>query len=57
MYATYNALLKSGWRMRDIDEMDMLGFLRVRAWDVRQEKNKNTPRPAYIDQVWMSLKP
>ena len=57
MYATYNALLKSGWRMRDIDEMDMLGFLRVRAWDVRQEKNKNTPRPAYIDQVWANLKP
>ena len=57
VYATYNALLKSGWRMRDIDEMDMLGFLRLRAWDARQEKNKNTPRPAYIDQVWMSLKP
>ncbi|MEA5013440.1 MAG: hypothetical protein VB099_02660 [Candidatus Limiplasma sp.] len=57
MYATYNALLKSGWRMREIDEMDMLGFLRLRAWDAQQEKIKNTPRPSYIDQVWTSLKP
>ena len=57
MYATYNALLKSGWRMREIDEMDMLGFLRLRAWDAQQEKIKNTPRPGFIDQVWTNLKP
>lgn len=57
MYATYNALLKNGWRMREIDEMDMLGFLRLRAWDAQREKIKTTPRPAYIDQVWTSLKP
>jgi len=43
--------------MREIDEMDMLGFLRLRAWDAQQAKIKNTPRPAYIDQVWTSLKP
>ena len=49
--------MKNGWRMKEIDEMDMLGFLRLRAWDAQREKIKNTPRPAYIDQVWTSLKP
>ena len=33
VYATYNELMKNGWRMKEIDEMDMLGFLRLRAWD------------------------
>ena len=31
VYATYNALLENGWRMKDIDEMDMVlskGFIR-----------------------------
>ena len=27
IYSTYNSLLDAGWRMREIDEMDMLGFL------------------------------
>ena len=26
IYATYNELMKNGWRMKEIDEMDMLGF-------------------------------
>ena len=26
IYFTYNSLLDAGWRMREIDEMDMLGF-------------------------------
>ena len=57
MYATYNELLKAGWRMTEIDQMDMLGFLRLRAWDAQREKKKKEPRRAYIDQVWSNLKP
>lgn len=57
MYATYNELLKAGWRMTEIDQMDMLGFLRLRAWDAQREKKKKEPRKAYIDQVWSNLKP
>jgi len=56
VYATYNTLLKGGWRMREIDEMDMLGFLRLRAWDAQREKSKGESKPAYIDQVW-NMKP
>ena len=43
--------------MSEIDGMDMLGFLHVRAWNARKEKEKKQPRRAYIDQVWQSLKP
>ena len=43
--------------MREIDAMDMLGFLRVRAWNMNRGKEKKTPRPKYIDEVWQNLKP
>ena len=55
--STYNSLLEDGWRMKEIDEMDMPGFLRVRAWKANHERDKNEPRAAYIDQVWPDLKP
>ena len=35
----------------DIDEMDMLGFLRLRAWDATREQEKKKPRHAFIDEV------
>ena len=40
--------------MRDIGEMDMLGFLKIRAWDARREFDKAhiTPGKVYIDAVW-----
>ena len=57
MYATYNELMKNGWRMKEIDEMDLLGFLRLRAWDAQREAEKKKPRRAYIDEVWGSVKP
>ena len=57
VYSTYNTLLKSGWRMREIDEMDMLGFLRLRAWDAQHEIEKKKPKRAFIDEVWTSVKP
>ena len=42
--------------MREIDEMDMLGFLRIRAWSAMQEQKKKEPKHAYIDEVWPDLK-
>ena len=48
--------MESGWRFDDIDRMDMLGFLRIRAWDARREQKKKEPKRAYIDQVWLDLK-
>ena len=43
--------------MRDIDEMDMLGYLKVRAWKARQEYEKKQPVRRYIDEVWGNMKP
>ena len=48
IYATYNELLKNGWRMNEIDEMDMLGFLRLRAWDATREQEKKSPGSASL---------
>ena len=49
--------MKNGWRMKEIDEMDMLGFLRLRAWDAQREHEKKKPRQRFIDEVWPGLKP
>ena len=57
VYATYNELMKNGWRMKEIDEMDMLGFLRLRAWDAQREAEKKKPRQRFIDEVWPRVKP
>ncbi len=57
IYSTYNSLLESGWRMDEIDRMDMLGFLKIRAWNAKQEQKKKEPRQRYIDEVWSSLSP
>jgi uncharacterized protein YbdZ (MbtH family) len=43
--------------MKEIDEMDMLGFLHIRAWNACREKEKKAPRQRYIDEVWQDLKP
>ena len=43
--------------MREIDEMDMLGFLRIRAWKAKQERSRQEPIPRYIDEVWSQLTP
>ena len=42
--------------MSEIDQMDMVGFLRIRAWDAQKKARKKQPKPAYIDQVWPNLK-
>ena len=41
--------------MKEIDEMDMLGFLMVRAWDAQREQRSVEPKPAFIDEVWPGL--
>ena len=43
--------LAAAWRMKEIDEMNMLGFLRLRAWDATREQEKKKPRHAFIDEV------
>ena len=53
----HNELMKNGWRMKEIDEMDMLRFLRLRAWDARREQEKKKPRQRFIDEVWPGVKP
>ena len=57
IYSTYNSLLEGGWRMHEIDNMDMLGFLRVRAWNAQREQKKKQPQRRCIDEVWSQLKP
>ena len=43
--------------MSEIDSMDMLGFLGVRAWNALKEKKKKEPRRMFIDEVWGNLTP
>lgn len=57
MYSAYNNLLDAGWRMGDIDNMDLLGYWKVRAWKARNDKKEKEPvaKRAYIDEAWLSL--
>jgi len=48
--------METGWRFDEIDRMDMLGFLRIRAWNAQRKQKKKEPKRAYIDQVWPDLK-
>ena len=43
--------------MREIDDMDMLGFLKIRAFNAKKQHKKEEPKPGYIDNVWPGLKP
>jgi hypothetical protein len=43
--------------MAEIDQMDMLGFLKIRAWNAKREQKKKEPRRATIDEVWPDVKP
>ena len=51
MFSIYDQLLKAGWRMRDIDVMDMLGFLEVRAWSAGAGWTGTPDGKVYIDDV------
>ena len=50
-------MLESGWRMDEIDRMDMPGFFRVRAWKASREAKQKGPRQRYIDEVWKNMRP
>lgn len=41
--------------MAEIDQTDLLGFLRIRAWKVRKQRKES--KPAFIDTVWPALRP
>ena len=43
--------------MQEIDEMDMLGFLHIRAWNAKKKQKKKEPAPSFIDKVWPGLRP
>ena len=43
--------------MQEIDQMDMLGFLKLRAWNSNRARAKAAQRERYIDEVWPGLKP
>ena len=45
--------------MRDIDEMDMLGYLEIRAWNAQKNNAKpdDAPQGRFIDEVWPGLCP
>lgn len=43
--------------MAEIDQTDLLGFLRIRAWNAKREHNKKKPQPRPIDEVWPNVAP
>ena len=47
--------------MQEIDSMDMLGFLKIRAWNakkkINQKRKKPQPGASFIDKVWPGLRP
>ena len=43
--------------MAEIDQTDLLGFLRIRAWNARKKHKKAEPKPSFIDNVWPGVKP
>lgn len=41
--------------MKDIDDMDFLGYLRMRAWKLKREQYKKLHPPkkkVFIDEIW-----
>lgn len=48
--------MSNGWKMRDIDEMDMLGYLKIQVWKAGKNQRKSAPVARYIDEVW-NMKP
>jgi hypothetical protein len=57
MYSTYNSLLEGELRMAAIDQPDLLGLLRIRAWNARRNKKKSESKPGFIDTVWPIVSP
>ena len=51
VHETVFELMKNGWRMKNIDEMDMRDFLRLQAWDATRKQENKKPRQRFIDEV------
>lgn len=43
--------------MQEIDQMDMVGYLRVRAWKAGREKARKIHVRRFIDEAWPMLNP
>jgi len=43
--------------MQEIDQMDMVGYLKIRAWKAGREKEKKAPVRRFIDEAWPTLSP
>lgn len=41
--------------MTEIDQMDFIGFLRVRAWKAAPTKVSSSVKKSFIDEVWPQL--
>lgn len=48
VFAHYDALLKAGWTLPDIDAMDFMGYLDVLCWRAMQEEGT---QPGTIDEI------
>ena len=44
--------MKTGWRVKEIDEVDRPAFLRPRAWDAARAQKKKKPRQRSIHGAW-----
>ena len=43
IHAARSGLMKTGWRVKEIDEADGPAFLRPRAWDAVRAQDKKSP--------------
>ena len=48
--------MDAGWRMKEIDEMDMLGFYKIRAWNAKRKTEKKESKQGFIDTVWPGMR-
>ena len=51
MLDLYGRLLREGWTMRDIDEMDLQFFLHVMSRGTKEKVQKTTPQTRFIDEL------
>lgn len=52
VYNIYNSLLDASWKLHEIDDMDICGYLKVRAWKAKREHGSKKQPKVYIDQIW-----
>ena len=58
LYTDYAVTVgEAAYELPLFQRMDMLRFLRLRAWDAQREQEKKKPRQRFIDEVWPGVKP